>query len=492
MSVDATTMDPTDEGGGTLHNCSELAEDILDTEFQSAAFLMIVLFCLYCSSVISHFIGSAKVGPNGEDRWWILCIPDSMITMLLGMILGGFLQVGTINNEGENHTHVLLDDALFDVELFNLVLLPIIIFTSGYTLTPKSLFFKQIGSIILLAIAGTIICAFIIGGVLFAVFESSTTLPHLSFVEMMIFGSLIAAIDPVATLSIFMKLKVDPRLSMILFGESIINDAVSIVLYTTFTTFVGLCGDIGAVDILRAIGIFLGIFIGSLVLAIIISMCASISMKYVQMHSPLHQAMVMFLWSYMSFELATVCQLSGICCSLFSGIFMGYLVPKSQSTEDHKFTISFFHVLAELAESVVFFQIGLNAVIFNVNKDTDFPWLFSLATFLLCVLARIVAVSVLAGLMNVRRKKTRFTWQQIVRSSCSSCSSCSSSFFFVLLRSCLVACGLPSFLPSRLPAFLLSFLFRASNSECCSLGMMLMMVVCVHIVCVCVSCGCCE
>ena len=200
---------------------------------------------------------------------------------------------------GTNETHRLLDDALFDVELFNLVLLPIIIFTSGYTLSPKSLFFKQVGSILLLAIVGTIISAFVIGGILWVIFRGSPDLPHLDFVTMMIFGSLIAAIDPVATLSIFMKLKVDPRLSMILFGESIINDAVSIVLYTTFTTFVGLCGDIQATDYLIAIGTFFGIFIGSLALAIVLSLLASLSMKYVQMHSPLHQTMVVFLWSYM-------------------------------------------------------------------------------------------------------------------------------------------------------------------------------------------------
>lgn len=287
-----------------MSNCSEVLFET--TEVESASFIMLVLFLLYVSSVISHFISSAKVGKNGEDRWWVLCLPDSMVTLILGMVLGGFLIVDDNGRVATNRSsNPLLEASLFDVELFNLVLLPIIIFTSGYSLTPKSLFFKQIGSILLLAIVGTIISAFIIGGILYAVFANDPTLPQLDYTSMMIFGSLIAAIDPVATLSIFIKLKVDPRLSMILFGESIINDAVSIVLYTTFTTFVGLCGNIGALDILKAIGIFFGIFIGSVALAIVISMLASLSMKYVQMHSNLHQAMVLFLWSYMRFVILT-------------------------------------------------------------------------------------------------------------------------------------------------------------------------------------------
>ena len=44
------------------------------------------------------------------------------------------------------------------------------------------------------------------------------------------FGSLISAVDPVATLAIFHALDVDPTLNMLVFGESILNDAVSIVM----------------------------------------------------------------------------------------------------------------------------------------------------------------------------------------------------------------------------------------------------------------------
>ncbi len=53
---------------------------------------------------------------------------------------------------------------------------------------------------------------------------------HLNFVESFAFGSLISAVDPVATLAIFAALDVDPVLNMLVFGESILNDAVSIVL----------------------------------------------------------------------------------------------------------------------------------------------------------------------------------------------------------------------------------------------------------------------
>ena len=41
---------------------------------------------------------------------------------------------------------------------------------------------------------------------------------------------MISAVDPVATLAIFHALDVDPTLNMLVFGESVLNDAVSIVM----------------------------------------------------------------------------------------------------------------------------------------------------------------------------------------------------------------------------------------------------------------------
>ena len=53
---------------------------------------------------------------------------------------------------------------------------------------------------------------------------------RLTFFESFAFGSLISAVDPVATLAIFHALNVDEVLYMLVFGESILNDAVAIVL----------------------------------------------------------------------------------------------------------------------------------------------------------------------------------------------------------------------------------------------------------------------
>lgn len=119
--------------------------------------------------------------------------------------------------------------------LFSLALLPIIIFESGYSLNLNA-FFSQLGSVLMFALAGTVTATLICGLILFE-FGKSGAVPALSFEECMAFASLVSATDPVATLSVFSALNVQPHLYAIVYGEAVLNDAVAIVLYRTFTKF---------------------------------------------------------------------------------------------------------------------------------------------------------------------------------------------------------------------------------------------------------------
>ena len=55
-------------------------------------------------------------------------------------------------------------------------------------------------------------------------------------IEALLFGSLLSSVDPVATLSIMgnSELQCDPLLYNLVFGESVLNDAIAIVLFNTF------------------------------------------------------------------------------------------------------------------------------------------------------------------------------------------------------------------------------------------------------------------
>jgi len=60
------------------------------------------------------------------------------------------------------------------------------------------------------------------------------TLPFkFEFSDCLLFGALISATDPVTTLAIFQDKNVDLNLYSMIFGESVLNDAVSIILVHT-------------------------------------------------------------------------------------------------------------------------------------------------------------------------------------------------------------------------------------------------------------------
>ena len=188
---------------------------------------------------------------------------------------------------------ILPDEDLKKLESFSptaffLVLLPPIIFESGYNLH-KGNFFANLGSILLFAIVGTLISALVVGGGVYILGVADLVYP-LNFVESFAFGkniskyirffsvksisrnffkiisgSLISAVDPVATLAIFQALDVDPVLNMLVFGESILNDAVAIVLTTTIvqSSSPEMAHMSGSEQVLMSVQRFIVTFLGS-------------------------------------------------------------------------------------------------------------------------------------------------------------------------------------------------------------------------------------
>ena len=81
------------------------------------------------------------------------------------------------------------------------------------------------------------------------------------------FGSLISATDPVAVLAIFKQMDADENLYAIVFGESIFNDAISIVMYDTVKKMADSSdGSSKSEQVLAATINFLVIFIGSILI----------------------------------------------------------------------------------------------------------------------------------------------------------------------------------------------------------------------------------
>ena len=98
-------------------------------------------------------------------------------------------------------------------------------------------FFRNIGSISTFAFIGTAISFLSIGGIVYWVTQAVSHLNHFTFLDALNFGALISATDPVTTIAIFGDLQVDETLYSLVFGESVLNDAVALVLTKTLQDY---------------------------------------------------------------------------------------------------------------------------------------------------------------------------------------------------------------------------------------------------------------
>ena len=128
--------------------------------------------------------------------------------------------------------HYIQDAVKFNPGYFFNILLPPIILNSGYELHQAN-FFRNLGSILTFAIPGTFISALVVGIILYIWTALGLDNVSLEFVDALAVGATLSATDPVTILSIFNAYKVDPKLYTIIFGESLLNDAISIVMFET-------------------------------------------------------------------------------------------------------------------------------------------------------------------------------------------------------------------------------------------------------------------
>ncbi|KAJ3206834.1 Sodium/hydrogen exchanger 8, partial [Dinochytrium kinnereticum] len=149
-------------------------------------------------------------------------LSESAVMILLGVLVA------------MGWTAMSYDEANKDIQLsanfFYMVLLPPIIFEGGFTLQ-RITFFANFVTIFSLAFAGALASTFICSILMFLF--SKAVLPW-SLAESLVFGSIISSTDPVTVLSLLPS-SVDKRLYMLIFGESALNDAVSIILFRFFT-----------------------------------------------------------------------------------------------------------------------------------------------------------------------------------------------------------------------------------------------------------------
>ncbi|VDO28063.1 unnamed protein product [Brugia timori] len=332
-------------------------------------------------------------------------------------LIEGFF--GDKDKQSERH---LEQKAVFSPEIFFNLLLPPIIFNAGYSLKKRH-FFRNIGSILTFAFAGTTISAITFGYVrpyfsysfdfrnfLYQIimhsfcwlFSSSFT-----FKELLFFGALMSSTDPgfknnfgfiivniilipllllslcycikscnffpilVSVLAVFQEMEVESDLYALVFGESVLNDAVAIVLSSSVDNFAASDKSFDLDALFAAVIDFLSVFFGSLLLGSVIGCATALITKMTEIKEfPLLEAALFILLSYLSFLLAEFVELTGIVAVLFCAICQAHYTYNNLSDEARTRTKQFFELSVFLSRAAHIYPVS---AMLNIRRKPKIP-----------------------------------------------------------------------------------------------------------------------
>ena len=279
---------------------------------------------------------AASIGRN-------LPIPYTVFLVVIGMLLAGL--AGPVPALAPLHEFRLTPDLVF------YIFLPALIFESALNLDARRLL-KDIAPIFVLAAPALLISTALIGLGLGAYLELDMTLA-------LLFGALIAATDPVAVVALFKEIGAPPRLTTLVEGESLFNDATAIVVFHILLG-IALAGDFTSGDVAHAIVEFFRVFFGGVIVGIVIGSGIAELMRLIR-GSEIAILVMSIVMAYSSFVIAEhVLHVSGVMAAVAAALAMGFFAVTRIPQGAVRAIRETWEVIALVCNSLLFLMIGLS------------------------------------------------------------------------------------------------------------------------------------
>ncbi|XP_056089931.1 sodium/hydrogen exchanger 1 [Rhinichthys klamathensis goyatoka] len=309
-------------------------------------------------------------------------VPESCLLIVVGLLVGGLMKV-----VGE------VPPAL-ESNIFFLYLLPPIILDAGYFL-PIRPFTENLGTILMFAVVGTLWNAFFVGGLLYGVCQlEGAELERVDLLSCLLFGTIISAVDPVAVLAVFEEIHINELLHILVFGESLLNDAVTVVLYHLFEEYSSV-GTITVTDVFLGVVCFLVVSLGGIVVGAIYGILAAFTSRFTS-HTRVIEPLFVFVYSYMAYLSAEVFHLSGIMALIACGAVTRPYVEANISHKSHTTIKYFLKMWSSVSDTLIFIFLGVS----TVAGPHRWNWTFVIMTVILSLVARVLGVIGLTFVIN--------------------------------------------------------------------------------------------
>ncbi|CAI9771034.1 unnamed protein product [Fraxinus pennsylvanica] len=184
---------------------------------------------------------------------------------------------------------------------------------------------------------------------------------NLAIGEYLALGAIFAATDSVCTLQVLNQDET-PLLYSLVFGEGVVNDATSVVLFNAVQNL-----DLTRINTtiaLKLFGNFLYLFITSTILGVVAGLLSAYVIKklYVGRHSTDREVAIMMLLAYLSYMISELFNLSAILTVFFCGIVMSHYTWYNVTENSRVTTKHTFATLSFVAEIFIFLYVGMDAL----------------------------------------------------------------------------------------------------------------------------------
>ena len=307
-------------------------------------------------------------------------LPFSAALMLVGYVASEILVYFSID------TGIRWDN-FYDLIFF--VFLPVLIFEAAFNLNAR-LLFKNILPVLFLAVPLMLLSAGIIAVFLYYGIGHPTGFP---WVAALLTGALLSATDPGAVLALFKKIGAPERLSLLVDGESLFNDATAIVMVTllisiaisteTQTTWSTITLD------------FLRIFFGGALTGGLLGLIGYFFIP--RLSNALTGAVISLTSAYLAFILAeTILHVSGVMAVLVVGLLLGHASRTNEQAGHHGFMQSLWEYKSYIANAMLFLIAG---VTIQLAMFTD-QWLAILIGLTATLIARAIGIFTVVPVLN--------------------------------------------------------------------------------------------
>eukprot|EP01034_Spumella_vulgaris_P022553 gene22554-28687_t len=215
----------------------------------------------------------------------------------------------------------------------------------------------------------------------------------------MVFGSILAATDTVAVLSLLKSANASPKLTILIVGESLLNDGTAIVLFTIF--FNALNGQVYTTSSIVSFG-FSAVF-GSLLVGLLFGFAAVRWLR--SAHRPLKeiditiQIAITVCTAYLSFFAAQYTEImSGPLATCFAGLILSWLAPPIILS--HETMHNVWGMMEWFLNTLIFLLAGLITGHRVLEKTRPMDWFYLFVLYALLMGVRAVTLFILFPVLS--------------------------------------------------------------------------------------------